>query len=71
MHEGDIVLYNLRPYNADVTIVVTIIEIYEDRHIKVKPFEPWPHQHWPETVIIESDHIVDYIYSLAPRTPPR
>ena len=71
MHEGDIVVYDLSPYGVEHTVAVTILEIIQRDRIKVKPIDQWPIPHWGETAIFSSEYIVDYIYTIEPKTPPR
>lgn len=72
MFEGDIVVYNLDAYGADVNVVVKILSI-EEHAIKVSPIDGWPapFENWTEVVNLSPRYVIDYVYTLAPRTPPR
>lgn len=72
MYEGDIVVYNLDPYGADVNVTVKILAT-ETHYIKVKAVERWPFpfENWCEVVNLSPNYVVDYVYTIAPRTPPR
>lgn len=72
MFEGDIVVYNLDAYGADVNVEVKILAI-EEHTIKVSPIERWPlpFENWTKVVTLSPHFVIDYVYTLAPRTPPR
>lgn len=72
MYEGDIVVYNMDAYGRDVNVIVNILAIETD-HIKVKPVDRWPvpYENWCEVVNLSPNYVIDYVYTIAPRTPPR
>jgi hypothetical protein len=72
MYEGDIVVYNMDAYGADVNVILKILSI-ETHAIKVKPVDGWPapFENWCEVVNLSPRFVIDYVYTIAPRTPPR
>jgi hypothetical protein len=75
MFEGDIVTYDLSAYGFDEIVTVKILEVLDGR-IVVSPLAgEWAAQlqewNWRPKETLSSDYIIDYIYTIAPKTPSR
>jgi hypothetical protein len=81
MFEGDIIRYNLEPYNFQLEprdnnniITLRIVQLCCDKFIIVTPVDGlWPRtfNNWQLEEKLLVDYIIDYIYTIEPKTPPR
>lgn len=75
MHEGDIIRYNLDIYGGfDIDAILKIVEVCNDDYIIVTPINgvwPEPFHLWNLTEKLNARYIMEYIYTIEPRTPPR
>lgn len=81
MYEGDIIRYNLEHYNFQLEphdvnniVILRIVQIHCDRYITVTPVDgvwPRPFNNWQREEKLLVDYIIDYVYTIEPKTPPR
>lgn len=81
MFEGDIITYNLEPYGFNIEpnqydhiVTLRIVKICCDRYIIVTPLDgqwPRPFNNWQSEEKLLADYIIDCIYTIEPKTPPR
>lgn len=74
MFPGDIIRYNLEAYGFDIDVILEIIEVKPcQERIVVKPVGGWsvPLLHWRDEETLSADYIQEYLYTIAPQTPPR
>lgn len=79
--EGDIIRYNLEPYGFNIEpneynhiITLRIVKVLCDKYIVVTPLDgswPRPFNNWQPQEKLLIDYIIDTIYTIAPKTPPR
>lgn len=75
MYQGDIIRYNLNAYGFDIDVTLEIMDVKPcQERIVVKPVEgvwPEPLWHWSNTETLSADYIQEYLYTIAPQTPPQ
>lgn len=75
MFEGDIIRYNLDPYGAfDLDILLRINKVCNQHHIMASPLNgvwPDPFFRWELEQKLSTQYIMDVIYTIEPKTPPR
>ena len=81
MIEGDIIRYNLEPYNFNVEpneynniITLRVVKVCCEKHIIVTPLDgswPRPFNNWELEEKLITDYIIDTMYTIEPKTPPR
>jgi hypothetical protein len=75
MYQGDVIRYNLYAYGVDADIILNILDIKPCKErIVVTPItgewiEPF-RLYWKETETLSADYIIEYLYTIAPSTPP-
>lgn len=76
MYQGDIIRYNLSAYGFNIDVILEIVDVKpcNDR-IVVKPVVgEWPlqmqHCNWREKETLSADYIEEYLYTIAPKSPP-
>jgi hypothetical protein len=75
MFEGDIIRYNLDPYGAfDLDVDLRINEVCDQHYIIVSPLNgvwPDPFFRWELKQKLSTRYILDTLYTIEPKTPPR
>lgn len=81
MFEGDIIRYNLEPYNFNLEaneynniVTLRIVQVCCDKFIIVTPLDglwPRPFNNWQSEEKLLVDYIIETIYTIEPKTPPR
>lgn len=73
MYEGDIIAYDMGGYGVDIVVVLKIKDIL-DENILVTPIDggwPAPFHYWNKEEVVNAQYIIEYLYTMAPKTPPR
>jgi hypothetical protein len=73
MYEGDIAAYDLTAYGVEDVVVLKINKVL-DGIIVASPVEGrWPLllQHWNAEETLDIDYVIEYLYTIAPKTPPQ